>query len=330
MKKTIKDLRITEDNRFEFNKNGWTLVDLQLSKELIRDSVKGLKKMKYLSIKNDFKPRRIYHDHLFTFNIAAIELPFNNQICDENVKNFFKEAKIGSLVRTLMDWDEPLCDLARLFCMGNYNYRGNWHRDYESDLEKIHQDSEVRNVVLVGIYFLPQKGFRILKKDFEFNGINSIVKDKKIDKAIRSFPFPLSPPDDSYHIIDGVAGKALFFDPLLLHQGSNYGNRLDFHMKFTKSNQTYNSNSFQDFSVIKILEEDYKLPSENYSSTDNIDQIPFTKRPSLLERFVNTADYRFFLKKFLKNKSLNNSESFKLIKKYGWELDFLSNTFLQK
>ena len=55
--------------------------------------------------------------------------------------------------------------------------------------------------------------------------IKLIIKDEKIDKAIRSFPFPLSPPDNSFHIIDGIAGKALFFDPLLLHQGSNYGNR---------------------------------------------------------------------------------------------------------
>ena len=48
--------------------------------------------------------------------------------------------------------------------MGNYKYRGHWHRDYNADLTKIHQNSNLRDVLLVGIYLLPQKGFRILKR----------------------------------------------------------------------------------------------------------------------------------------------------------------------
>ena len=36
--------------------------------------------------------------------------------------------------------------------MGNFNYRGNWHRDYQGDLETIHDDSNLKNFLLVGIY----------------------------------------------------------------------------------------------------------------------------------------------------------------------------------
>ena len=37
-------------------------------------------------------------------NLAAIELPFNKSICNENIRNLFKEAGIGSLVKSLMGW----------------------------------------------------------------------------------------------------------------------------------------------------------------------------------------------------------------------------------
>ena len=173
----MKENRITELNKSEFNKRGWTLIDLKLSEESVFKAQDGLRKMKRLSIKNDYKPRRIYYDHLIRNNKAAIELPFNNLICDLNIKNFFKEARIGSLVRTIMNWEYTFCDLARLFCMGNYNYRGNWHRDYSTDLKRIQYDSNSRDVVLVGIYLLPQRGFRLLKKEYEFNGKKSIIKE---------------------------------------------------------------------------------------------------------------------------------------------------------
>jgi len=91
-------------NKSEFDKRGWTLVDLKLSKELITEAVNGLKIMRHNSIKNDYKPRRIYYDHLFKNNLAAIELPFNKDICSESIRNLFKEAKVGSLVRTLMKY----------------------------------------------------------------------------------------------------------------------------------------------------------------------------------------------------------------------------------
>ena len=109
--------------------------------------------MKRLSIKKDYKPRRIYHDHLIRNNKAAIELPFNDLICNLNIKNFFREAKIGSLVKTLMGWEDTCCDLARLFCMGNYKYRGNWHRDYSGDLKTIQYVMGHKNIQTTLTYY---------------------------------------------------------------------------------------------------------------------------------------------------------------------------------
>ena len=324
------DHRITVDNKSEFNKRGWTLIDLKLSEESILKAFEGVKKMRRLSIENDYKPRRIYYDHLISNNKAAIELPFNNLICNLNVKNFFKEARIGSLVKTLMGWEDTCCDLARLFCMGNYKYRGNWHRDYSTDLKKVHDESNLRDFVLVGIYLMPQRGFRILKKEYEFNGIKSIIKDNETDKAIRSFPYPLSPPSDSYHEINGIIGTALFFDPLLLHQGSNFSSRLDFHMKFCNSkNKDYKKNDFQDFSVIDILSENYKLG--DYTSKDiNLKLIPHAKRSTIAQKLSNSIDYRTCLRKVLKINGVKNHKNYNLIKSQGWELDFFSNTIFQR
>ena len=328
----MQDNRITPENKFEFNKRGWTLIDLKLSEESILNAQDGLRNMRKESIKNDYSPRRIYFDHLISNNKAAIELPFNNLICNLKIKNFFKEAGIGSLVKTLMGWENTCCDLARLFCMGDFKYRGNWHRDYDTELKRIHYDSNLRDVVLVGIYLFPQRGFRLLKKEYEFNGAKSIVKDFKTDRAIRFFPYPLSPPINSYYEIDGTIGKALLFDPLLLHQGSNFSSRLDFHMKFCKStNKDYKKNEFQDFSVIDILSENYKLPlGDNHTKDINLKSIPFTKRSTFVQRLSNSIDYRTCLRKFLKINGVKNHKDYDLIKLQGWDLDFFSNTIFQK
>ena len=328
------DNRISTDNIFEFNKRGWTLIDLNLSEKSISNAQEGLEEMKKLSIKNDYKPGRFYYDHLITNNKAAIELPFNNLICNLKIKNFFKEAKIGSLVRTLMNWEDTCCDLARLFCMGDYKYRGNWHRDYITDLKNIQHDSNLRDIVLVGIYLLPQRGFRLLKKEYDFNGIKSIVKDYETDKAITSFSYPLSPPTASYDVINGTIGSVLFFDPLLLHQGSNFSSRLDFHMKFCNSiNRGCMKNDFQDFFVIDILSENYKLPFEDQNSKEVNSEsfpVPLTKRSTIFQKLSNSIDYRTCLRKFLKINGLKNHKDYKLIKSQGWELDFFSNTIFQK
>ena len=211
--------------------------------------------------------------------------------------------------------------------MGNYKYRGCWHRDYSINLDNLHLNSNLRKFVLVGINFLPQKGFRILKKDYDFNGINSIIPNNKIDKAIRSFNFPLSPPKESYYEINAKIGSVLVFDPLIIHQGSNSGERLDFHMKFQKmENINKKSNEFQDFNIIDILHENYKLNSDFLIEKCNI---PFHKRSSLFNRFKNSLDYLTCMRRVLKINFLKSNHSYKILKEKGWRVDYLSNTIFQ-
>ena len=326
------EYRISKENKREFKNNGWTLVDLKLSKESINNALKGLREMKKSSIQKGYKPRRIYYDHLITNNPAAIELPFNKEICNENVRNFFNEAKIGSLIKELMSWDYPCCNLARLFCMSKFKYRGNWHRDYSSEIEKIQNSSLKREIVLVGLYLIRQKGFRILKKEFEYKGIKTIIPDKNIDAAIRSFSFPLTPKKEAYCEIDGKIGTALFFDPLLMHQGSSYSERLDFHMKFQNlNNSELYKNKFQDFSVTDILHENYNLNFDQASSNDlKLSSIPFDKRSTIFQRIRNTIDYRICLRNKYKIKNLKANKKFYDLSKNGWQVDYFSNTFLQK
>ena len=78
------EYRISKENKRQFKDNGWTLVDLKLSKEAINNSLKGLREMRKSSIQKDYKPRRIYYDHLISNNPSAIELPFNKEICNGN------------------------------------------------------------------------------------------------------------------------------------------------------------------------------------------------------------------------------------------------------
>ena len=80
MDKNFIDSRISQENKLQFKKKGWTIIDLKLSKESLNNAVSGLKIMKHVSIRDDFKPRRIYYDHLITNNLAAIEMPFNQMI----------------------------------------------------------------------------------------------------------------------------------------------------------------------------------------------------------------------------------------------------------
>lgn len=324
------DYRISKENKRQFKNNGWTLVDLGLSNESIKNALEGLRDMKKSSIKKDHKPRRIYYDHLISNNLAAIELPFNKEICNENVKNFFREAKIGSLIKELMSWDNPCCDLARLFCMSHFKYRGNWHRDYFSEIEKIQFSSLKRDTILVGLYLIPQRGFRILKKEYEYKGSKTIIPNKNLDAIIRSFSFPLSTKKEAYYEIDGKIGTALFFDPLLMHQGSSYSERLDFHMKFQNSNNSeIYKNNFQDFSVTEILHENYSI--NGGSSNDcKLSSIPFDKRATIFQRIRNTLNYRICLRNAYKIKNLKTNRNYHALFKNGWHPDFFSNTFLQR
>ena len=102
MKSKKTENRLLEKNIREFKNNGWTLIDLKLSKSTIKNAIKGLKEMREKSLINNYQPRRIYYDHLITNNLAAIEMPFNHMIINNRIENLFREAEIGSLVNSFI------------------------------------------------------------------------------------------------------------------------------------------------------------------------------------------------------------------------------------
>jgi len=222
------------------------------------------------------------------------------------VKIFFSEAKIGSIIKELFSWDEPTCTISRLFCMGNYNYRGNWHRDddinqifnYGSFFEKI-------NTIQVGIYFENQFGFRILKKDYEYGQKKELI-DINIENLNSKNQFPLQPHISSYSNVGGSAGSILIFD---------------FHMRFQKKyDGLKKENNFQDFSVIEKLHEEFDLKSSDID-------FPIINRQKITLRLLNSINYLipiYNLYKISKRKDIN-----KKLSKFG-RPDIFSNTLYQK
>ena len=317
----FKDKRINQNHINHFQQKGWVNVELNLEDEIIKNALNDLKKMRSNTIKSNYPFGRVYFDHIHDFNLASIELPFNKLICLESVKIFFSKAKIGSIIKEFFSWNEPTCVLARLFCMGNYNYRGIWHRDdnvnqifnYGSQLEKI-------NTVQVGVYFENQLGFRILNKDYEFGYKNEII-DNNIEKLNSKNQFPLQPHSSSYSKVGGTAGSILIFDPSIFHQGSNNKSRFDFHMRFQKNfDGIKKENYFQDFPVIEKLHEEFDLNC-------SIENIPFINREKMYVRLKNSINYILPIYNFYKiskTRNINNKLS-----KFG-KPDIYSNTLYQK
>jgi len=317
----FNDDRIGIDDINHFKEFGWVNINLNLSNQTIESALKDLKEMRRNAIKSNYPYGRVYFDHIHDFNLASIELPFNKSICPNSIKTFFSEAKIGSIIKDFFRWESPTCVLSRLFCMGNYNYRGNWHRDdsvnnifdYGSSLEKL-------NIIQVGIYLENQIGFRILKKDFEYGNKNEII-DYDIEQLNSLNQFPLQPDSSSYFKVGGNAGSILLFDPSIYHQGSNKNARFDFHMRFQKEFKGLSKeNNFQDFKVTEHLHEDFDI-------NNLILNIPKINRQKLGDRLLNSLNYFFPFYNFYN--ILRRKESYKKLSKFG-KPDIFSNTLYQK
>jgi hypothetical protein len=316
--------RITDYHVNHFKKNGWVNIDLGLDPIFIDKTLLELKLMKKKAKAKKHEFGRVYFDHLFNFNLAAIELPFNELICSELIKVFFSEAKIGSIINSLFGWENPICTLSRLFCMGNFKYRGNWHRDYYPEqMFSYGEENKIGlNIIQIGIYLENQKGFRLLKKDFEQGNLKSIIDDN-FTSVNRKIGFPIQPSRESYTCVGGKAGSILIFDPSIYHQGSTQSGRFDFHMRFEKEIKLKSKkNIFQDFSVVDHLHEKFDL-----KMIEDDRGIPKIKRQSIKVRFFNSLNYIapvYNLYKILKHRK----EIIKL-KTFG-KPDFFSNSFFQK
>jgi len=315
------DNRVNKKDIDHFKLNGWVNINLNIDLDLIDKTLLELKEIRKNAIKSHYPFGRVYFDHLLDFNLAAIELPFNNQICTDPIKHFFKEARIGSILSSFFQTDLFSCTVARLFCMGDYKYRGNWHRDHRPKKLFDYGDKiENIQVLQLGIYLEDQKGFRILKREFE-DGFEKSIIDNQIEIMNEKVFFPLQPDKKTYSKVGGKKGSILIFDPTVYHQGSNQKSRIDFHMRFEKNNTKKTlKNSFQDFNVKEHLHEDFN----HYNRVQNI---PNICRQNLKTRILNSINYYFPI--YNSYKILLKKKDLKKMKMFG-KPDFLSNTIFQK
>ena len=315
--------RLKKEHFIHFREKGWVNIDLGLDNKFIDKVHLALNKMRQDAISNNYKYGRVYFDHLFDFNLAAIELPYHQNISSDIVYKFFQDAKIGSLIKNFLNWEIPLNTLSRLFCMGDYNYRGQWHRDYDYDQTLFNYGDEGKikiNTIQVGLYTEDQFGFRILKKEYEVGGIKSILKNKLEEDIISNLIIPINPAEKSYYNVGGKKGSILLFDPRIFHQGSTSSSRFDFHMRFIEGkNEKYFKNIFQDFNIVENLQSDFTNNAKNQIST--------IKRQPYKQRFFNTINY--FLPLYNIYKMFQEKRKIKQISSFG-KSDIFSNTLYQK
>lgn len=315
-------IMITEEQRSLFLLNGWVQVPLGLSSEDVEKAYSSLVEMEDTAKAIGFPLGRIYYPYLADVNQAAIEAPFNKLIFNKCLMDFFSEIQVGAAVRALMKWEESYCQLARLFTMANYKYKGQWHRDFTGWNGDIVNSSSVQ----VGIYLKDQEGFRIVKRELDITGTSDERLREDFTYDSTTLPFDLK--KEYYDTIRGEAGTLLFFIPGLLHQGCSEGKRLDFHLRFSNSPRlvtnnevaTYVKNEFQDFLIRDI----YSYEAE--PSSDIVS--PRLSAPRIKDRLINSINYhtaivnllRIFKSSIDKDKPVSEP----------WSYDPLANTKFQK
>ena len=316
---------INKKNIDDFYKNGWTLVNMNLSKEEIRFYRNGTEDLKRSALKNNYPLTRCYFPHLRNDNVAAIESPFNKLIVNQSVKELFERIELGDTIKKLLGWNSVYLHLARLFTMSKYKYLGNWHRD------TYNWNGVIKDIkaVQVAIYLKDQDGFKIFKpsRDIWSKDKRSITKELPAHSYL-----PLKLNTSYYNEIRGKAGTILFFAPGFLHQGNSYTERLDFHMRFSSNRfiDGYNiskkeinffpENSFFDFKMPDFYSEDFDIKYDSYS--------PRMQTISLLSRVINSINYQTGFYNFAK--FIKNGFRKKIYKNEPWEIDIFANTKFQK
>ncbi|WP_320664859.1 hypothetical protein [Prochlorococcus sp. MIT 1223] len=309
-------MEITKENKKELHKNGWTMVKMPFSNSEINKYKLGVQSLKKKAYKNNFALTRCYYPHISNANQAAIESPFNKLIINDVVKEFFLRLELGKAIKELLNWDDTYLQLARLFTMEKYKYRGDWHFDFDD------WDGDIPNIdiIQVGLYLQDQEGFRIVKPNLDLSSSNI----DSLNKYYPTPPLPLRLPDKFYSEIRGKAGSVLFFAPGLLHQGNSTCERMDFHFRFSnkevttsKMNYRNKGNYFLDFKIPNIYQEDFNISNDRYHAR--------TRSISRVERMKNSINYYTavfnILKSFKYKKSLRIEEP--------WKLDLFANTIYQ-
>lgn len=318
---------LKKENIDDFYNNGWTLVNMSLSKEEIKYYLKGTENLKNSALKNNYPLKRCYFPHLRNDNIASIESPFNKLIVNQAVKELFQKIELGKTIKELLGWKSVYLHLARLFTMSKYKYLGKWHRDTYS-WNGIIKDIKA---VQVAIYLKDQDGFRIFKpsRDIWSKDKRSITKELPI---YTNKHMPLKIDSSYYDEIKGKAGTILFFVPGFLHQGNSSVDRLDFHMRFSSSKfiegfslpnkkiKFFPENSFFDFKMPEFYTEDFDINQDLYS--------PRMQTYKPITRILNSINYQtscINLARFMKRGFRKKPD-----KNEPWELDIFANTKFQK
>jgi len=282
-------ITITSAHIRDLRSIGWVSVPLGLDESELHEALRGVSLLKNRSEAIDYKFRRTYFPSLLVKNTAAVEAPFNASVNNRLVRSFFEKIKLGSAVKALLGWDETFLVLARLFTMSSRNYLGNWHRDFESGIWDGNLDS--LSSIQIAIYLQDQPGFRIIKRNNDFNGI-----DPKVSYNLPRCPLPLLLNPNVYDEVPGKAGTAVFFAPGLAHQGHSITSRLDFHMRFSRreddvvARMSYKREDFvldksYDFYLHKDLSES--------ANPNEIITIPRHHKPQVLKKVIYDLNYFF-------------------------------------
>ena len=304
-------INLTDDNKRAFEKNGWFKTSLNLEKEEIQKYHKVIENLVFKAKINKYPLGRMYHDYLFNYNLAAVEAPLSKNISNENVYNFFEKIKIGKIIKELKKWNNTYCSLIRIFCMGKYNYMGHWHKDNTENID----------IVQVSICLKDEKGFKIIKKEFQ-KDIDEIYDQITINEVAK-YKLPLKIEQKYFYNVELKKGEVFFFEPSLLHQGCTYSDRLQFHMRFNNIDDNSHENKlFQhklfDYSFSNFLSFDLNLKEiiENFANV---------KRQTIFYRFHKSLNYFFpilNLISYFKQKKI-------FLNKSKIDFDIFSNTYFQ-
>lgn len=313
---------ITELEKTHFQRHGWVTVESRIDELRLLRCANKLRTMRARALASNYPFRRVWWDYIDSDNLAAVELPFNKSICDQEIYDFFSLIQLEKIVNKLMNWRDSYCSLARLFCMNSYNFRGNWHRDAPNLI----RDSFALDSVQVAIYVQDQPGFRLLKKDYDVR----VFQRKDIEKLFSDYySCPLELPKESYYEVAGKAGTILLFNPSLFHQGSSFNERLDFHMRFLSKDQCPPKYPISYDDRLKFNAYDHLTVDFDLTKLSPNARIPQEGRSSTVKRFKNTLNYYTGVVNIVK--WLRSYKAYSAIKRnLPIKVDMFANTVYQK
>lgn len=309
-----------------FREKGWCILKSGFDKKELLNYKKKVGEIEAQAKKINYKPGRIYYDYIQSFNLAAVEAPLNKLVCNNEVLNFFQKLEIGNAIKKIAGWENTICTLIRLFCMGNYNYSGHWHQDFDTNWYQdydTNKEGKFQGIAIqASIILKDEKGFHIIKKEKqnEFYS-NEIHKKLKIHSGMNILPTLIN--KKFYDTVSLKSGDIFLFDPFLYHKGSCNHKRLQFHMRFFNFNDKKKFNSFKLNGFDFYFDQD-KVYSYLKSENEIIKTIKnIVKRAPIYGRLKNSINYFFPLFNFiyyLKQRRLD--------KQFNYEI--FANTAYQK